>query len=718
MHDGMKLANAAFKAGNEPRYPVFDHLISHALDLVDESALDTEEKAIAIATKRHHRDVYREEFLADWMAQGNPDIVICPMSAASPHDTGNLRHNATHTHFWNVLDYPAMVVPTHIRARASADYPQDQYEDVKPLSADVETARDLWRTHDYSGAPISLQVVAKRHMENELVAAVGMIQQFYSCPERTVDNGTQTPAGSGVNSCTGSPFDLEPSVSGLLEELERLSTPSEGGLHSVLEPILRRSCEAQESLFVQDWYTPSLPIQDRLKLQPAFWLAGQILGSEQSLQFFDAFLFGPRIQIWEQDVALYHSRIEFTKDSMSASAATASPDGLIELQSQVLQDFSRLHSSWISSDEVLTQWVLLAYSLVHELAHRMDQHHYSHEHIQESFTMFGTERWDFFGQEMSFEWNKFAEMGYALEKFLVGGQLYYGHCELLLRALPNQGWLKHAPNDVNHIPYPHVPAQSTENVAIVEIGWVRKHFDPQFWATAMPQSKGQALRVPLNNIKPKWFADHMPNPSGSSVGRKAASSANSSDSSSPLHTVCAVMSTGESFGTCDEPTFENDAFAEVGFAFDKFLVGVALYNGVEEPLLRELPNPGWLEGVKKNATHVPHPQTPVQSDEIVTMIPLNWLTMHFDARFWLEEMPRSNGRALQVVREWVYPYWYADGQEDPHGGSSEGSQRDSMEDCGQESSDVSDSEGFTNDSVDTWQSYGGSEVAAVSNEGW
>ncbi|SMR45226.1 unnamed protein product [Zymoseptoria tritici ST99CH_3D1] len=182
MHDGMKLANAAFKAGNEPHYPVFDDLISHALDLVDESALETEETAIAIATKRYQRDVYREEFLADWMAQGNPDIVICPMSAASPHDTGNLRHNASHTHFWNVLDYPAMAVPTYIRAGPRTDYPQDQDEDLQPLSGDDEAATDLWRMHDYSGAPISLQVVAKRHMENELLAAVGMIQQALQLP--------------------------------------------------------------------------------------------------------------------------------------------------------------------------------------------------------------------------------------------------------------------------------------------------------------------------------------------------------------------------------------------------------------------------------------------------------------------------------------------------------------------------------------------------------
>ncbi|SMQ46702.1 unnamed protein product [Zymoseptoria tritici ST99CH_3D7] len=385
-------------------------------------------------------------------------------------------------------------------------------------------------------------------------------------------------------------------VMDLLKELKRVSGLTEQGMIPEIEEILRRSCEEQDSPIVQDWYTPLLSVEDRLRIQPAIWLTGQILGSERSLQFFDALLFGPRIYTWGEDdqvrktfhrtnmrnvpltsvqrnrvldvvrKTVYVSRVEFNEPDASAPyKASAWPNGLIEISKRHLDELQPMDSLDTPKYELVRQWVWLAYILTHELAHRVHQ----------------------------------------------------------------------------------------------------------------------------DNLREQ-----------------------------PLHTVYAVMSTGESFGTCDEPTFESDAFAEVGFALDKFLVGGALYNGVEEPLLRELPNPGWLEGVKKDATHVPYPQTPVQSDEIVTMIPLNWLMMHFDPKFWSEEMPRSNGRALQVVREWVYPYWYADGQEDPHEGSSEGSQRDSMEQSGQESHDASDSEGISSDSVDTWESYEGSEVAAVSNEGW
>lgn len=88
IHDGMKAALEALKVGNEPTFPVFEDLISHAFSLDPEAARGREETAIPIAAKRFERDVFRTEFLKDWISQGDPDIVICPMSPASAHDTG------------------------------------------------------------------------------------------------------------------------------------------------------------------------------------------------------------------------------------------------------------------------------------------------------------------------------------------------------------------------------------------------------------------------------------------------------------------------------------------------------------------------------------------------------------------------------------------------------------------------------------------------------
>lgn len=88
IHDGMKAALQALKDGREPTFPVFEDLISHAFSLDPEAARGREETAIPIATRRFERDTYRTEFLENWVSQGDPDVVICPMSPASAHDTG------------------------------------------------------------------------------------------------------------------------------------------------------------------------------------------------------------------------------------------------------------------------------------------------------------------------------------------------------------------------------------------------------------------------------------------------------------------------------------------------------------------------------------------------------------------------------------------------------------------------------------------------------
>lgn len=88
LHDGMKGAYKALKDGNEPTFPCFEDIVSHAFTHDPEASRGREETATSIAARRFERDVFRREFLDDWMAQGNPDIVICPMSPATAHDTG------------------------------------------------------------------------------------------------------------------------------------------------------------------------------------------------------------------------------------------------------------------------------------------------------------------------------------------------------------------------------------------------------------------------------------------------------------------------------------------------------------------------------------------------------------------------------------------------------------------------------------------------------
>ncbi|CZT24477.1 related to general amidase [Ramularia collo-cygni] len=178
VHDGMKGALGALQAGNEPTFPVFEGLISHAFSLDPDAARGREETAIPIAARRFERDIFRAQFLEDWISQGDPDVVICPMSPASVHDTGNLIHNTSNPHFWNVLDYPGLIVPSPFKVEDKVEYDKD----VAVLSEADRVVRELWSGYNYAGAPISFNVVAKRHMENELLAAVGMMQEALQLP--------------------------------------------------------------------------------------------------------------------------------------------------------------------------------------------------------------------------------------------------------------------------------------------------------------------------------------------------------------------------------------------------------------------------------------------------------------------------------------------------------------------------------------------------------
>ena len=88
--DGWTAIRSAFAAGKEPSFPVFEELVKQLLAESPDAAEGKESSALAIADLKWQRDVLRAEVLADWIAQGDPDIAIAPMSPAAPHDTADL----------------------------------------------------------------------------------------------------------------------------------------------------------------------------------------------------------------------------------------------------------------------------------------------------------------------------------------------------------------------------------------------------------------------------------------------------------------------------------------------------------------------------------------------------------------------------------------------------------------------------------------------------
>lgn len=117
------------------------------------------------------RDDFRAKFAANWSAQ-DVDIVICPVfvGPAPAHDTALYWD---YTALWNYVDYPGVVVPTPVKAGPKGE---ELYSSGEEASKEDAHVRKMWEEGDFEGAPINLQIVARRYHDNELFAALGALK--------------------------------------------------------------------------------------------------------------------------------------------------------------------------------------------------------------------------------------------------------------------------------------------------------------------------------------------------------------------------------------------------------------------------------------------------------------------------------------------------------------------------------------------------------------
>ena len=128
--------------------------------------------ANGVLQQRLTRDDFRCDFSLHWEEQ-DVDVVICPVfvGPACTHETSFYWN---YTAFWNYVDYPGVVVPTPIKAQAKG---QEVYADSEPLSEKCRHVRQLWEEGDFEDAPINLQIVARKHHDNDLFAALGLLKE-------------------------------------------------------------------------------------------------------------------------------------------------------------------------------------------------------------------------------------------------------------------------------------------------------------------------------------------------------------------------------------------------------------------------------------------------------------------------------------------------------------------------------------------------------------
>ncbi|KAM0501056.1 hypothetical protein ACHAP8_004783 [Fusarium lateritium] len=164
--DGAQLTKNGIVSSGEPIHPLTEWIAQDAEPLGMQTALD-------ITLQHKARDDFRLSFAQSWTDQ-DVDVIMGPsfVGPACAHDTALYW---TYTSLYNLVDYPGAVIPTPIRAESGEEY-EDGYA---PLSEACSRVRKLWDDGDFSGAPVNLQIVARRHHDNELFGALNVLKGVF-----------------------------------------------------------------------------------------------------------------------------------------------------------------------------------------------------------------------------------------------------------------------------------------------------------------------------------------------------------------------------------------------------------------------------------------------------------------------------------------------------------------------------------------------------------
>jgi len=109
---------------------------------------------------------------AHWNDQ-DVDVVLMPafVGPASAHDTAIYK---SYTSVWNVVDYPSIAVPTPLSAQAKG---LEAYVDQTFIGQEDQYVRAAYENTCFEGAPLALQLVARKHHDNLLFGACQLLKE-------------------------------------------------------------------------------------------------------------------------------------------------------------------------------------------------------------------------------------------------------------------------------------------------------------------------------------------------------------------------------------------------------------------------------------------------------------------------------------------------------------------------------------------------------------
>ncbi|KAM0751544.1 amidase [Meredithblackwellia eburnea MCA 4105] len=119
------------------------------------------------------RETYRAEYSLHWNSQ-HVDVVLCPVAPypAPPHGEAKWW---SYTSLWNLVDYPGFAFPSGLVVDPELDKETESYT---PLNEDDELVYTSYAPERFANAPISLQLVAKKYRDEDVVEALARIEEL------------------------------------------------------------------------------------------------------------------------------------------------------------------------------------------------------------------------------------------------------------------------------------------------------------------------------------------------------------------------------------------------------------------------------------------------------------------------------------------------------------------------------------------------------------
>ncbi|PWN52913.1 amidase signature enzyme [Violaceomyces palustris] len=187
--DGGKRFRDLAAATGEPLLPLTEFILSGPF------VRDHELTASETWELNLKREKFRAEFLLAWNQVG-ADVLLCPVMAGPPPRPGKIKYWG-YTSVFNLVDYPGVVFPTGLVADSDIDKKfeeqlasagkMEDYSKSLRYGAESNTAdlgdfdrenRKEYEDHRkvFDGAPLGLQLIAKKYKDEELIKYLELIQ--------------------------------------------------------------------------------------------------------------------------------------------------------------------------------------------------------------------------------------------------------------------------------------------------------------------------------------------------------------------------------------------------------------------------------------------------------------------------------------------------------------------------------------------------------------